>query len=201
MRSKSHSHKEAQRTMTDENPLRAAPTKASSRTELEKRLKGTFARGPSGLVYRLRPMDLTRHSMAGGLPVQLVTAALSEDTGEGLQSLFKDMAKAGSDAKKRKETIDYMDKLVLQQVMEPKLQATDLPDPTNLEDTSSLVPADDYTWLVAVAFRATDLDADGRHIWSVEDLNRWATFRHFHGCGEDCGGCEGIRVRLSSALA
>jgi hypothetical protein len=186
--------------LEETTPVRAAPSKPSTRTEFEKRKKGRLARGPSGLVYRLRQMDLTRHALAGGLPSQLMEAALSDDAGQGLKAMFQDIAKVDGDDGRRKETIQYLDRVVLRSVIEPKLEPGDLPDPTDVDTSEALIPADDYQWIVAVSFRATDVDGDGRHIWGVEDLSRFSYFRHFHGCDSNCSGCEAIRLALSPAL-
>ena len=173
--------------------------KPSSRAELERKRKGVLATAPSGAVYRLRSMDLTRHALAGGLPAHLIQLGLAGK--EGLKRVFEEMAEAEGAEDEVLERYagvrEYMDKIVLASVMEPELKEADLGDPAKL-DSNSLVPGMDYQWIVAVGLREEDYDAQGRRLWGLEPLSKFQLFRHFHDCTEDCPGCLGLSVGLSA---
>lgn len=173
------------------------PTLApSSRADLEQKRKGVVARGPSGAVYRLRQINLQRHALSGGLPAQLIQVAMEGQ--EAIGAMFEQMARGADGDADQAPIRDYLDNLVIASVIEPVLGKDDLGDPGKLDD-DALVPAVDYEWIVSVAFRESDVDAEGRRLWGVEPFSRFQLFRDFHGCAADCEGCLGFQAAVSAA--
>jgi hypothetical protein len=155
--------------------------------------------GPSGNVYTIRPVNLERHALAGGLPAKLRSLAM-----QGAQALDKAIGwddendedeivspetRAERDAEKR-EVLDYLDKIVRTIIVAPDLDGEDL----------DVLPPVDYRWALQVAMGESDEDGEGRRLWGREPLSRWATFREFHGCDEDCDHCRAVREFFSLAL-
>jgi hypothetical protein len=178
-----------------------------SRSQLERQRKAkTVYRGPSGATYRLRKVNLERHALSGGLPVKLRKAAMEGVKGlERLLATEEDDAAQGitadavaGDGAGRNETRDYLDDLVLATVVAPALKREDLG--TGQLDDDPLLPAVDYAWLVKVAMGEEQYDGDGRRLWGLEPLDRFATFRAFHGCDADCEGCDGLRHAVSALV-
>lgn len=175
----------------DENPLEPLPE--PSRQALQER-KPPIVRGPSGATYRLRKVNLERHALGGGLPVKLRRAAM-----EGVKGLEAILGDEETDGSAVNETRDYLDSLVLATIVEPPLTKDDLG--TGQLDDDPVLPAQDYAWAVKVAMGEEEYDADGRRLWGLEPLDRFATFRVFHGCDEDCEGCGGFRHAVSAFVA
>lgn len=155
-------------------PATRAP-KPATREELEQRRNGKLVRAPSGTHYRIRQLNLERHALSGGLPADLIKVALGG--AEEIGRLFAQMASTDGEeepevAASRASTREYLDEIVLAQLVEPKLTHADLGDPTDLK-ADSLLPGIDYQWLVSVAFREVDHDADDVRIWGVEPLSRF----------------------------
>lgn len=174
---------------TDGEKLESPP--APSRDALKRiRENPPIVRGPSGATYSIRKVNLERHALGGGLPVNLRRAAM-----EGVKGLEK-LLDAEDSGDGVNETRDYLDGLVLATVVEPQLTKEDLGN-GELDD-DPLLPAQDYAWLVKVAMGEEEYDADGRRLWGREPLDRFATFRAFHGCDESCEGCEGFRTAVAA---
>src|SRR5262245_54543398 len=164
--------------------------KPSSRAALERRRKGFVARGPSGEWYRLRALSFERHAFAGGMPPSLATVMGGGE--EGVESRIADLLvelgkpdptpeeKAASD-----KVIQYLDRCVLASIVEPEVGPDDLPDPADLS-AESLLPGEDWMWLVTVALRATEHDAEGRKLFGFEPTMIAQTFRIYHECPDDC---------------
>lgn len=116
---------------------------------------------PSGSRIGLRIPDLPAMIEAGEIPQHLLDAAL------GVAS--------SPDAKPTIELIkqqrEFTDNLVMLSVVEPKLSEADLKD----------VPYEDKEFIVSVATRQRDLDAEGEHI---AGLTKSEKFRKFRGLGE-----------------
>lgn len=174
---------------TDETPLERLPE--PSRAQLEKRTP-PIVRGPSGATYRVRKVNLERHALSGGLPVGLKRAAM--EGVKGLEKLLETETSESDEASH--ETRDYLDELVLATIIEPKLTKADLGTGQLAEDPT--LPSVDYAWAVKVAMGEEEYDADGKRLWGLEPLDRFATFRAFHGCDEDCEGCHGFRSAVAS---
>ena len=141
---------------------------------------------PSGNYIKVRPLNLERHALAGGLPAHLRQLAI--EGAEGINKLFgaEDDAVSSEGEKVR----DYLDKLVCDLIVEPELS------PEVIDQ--ALLPAD-YRWAVAVAMGEEDRDGEGRLMWGREPLSRWSTFREEHGCAPDCEACSRVRAAYAAA--
>ena len=148
-----------------------------------KRQREIVAEGPSGLVYRIRPMNLERYALAGNLPEQLRTIAVRGADGidELLAGNRDELIEKGA------ESLAYMDKIVRQVIVEPDLTDADLDD----------LPPVDYKWAARIGMGEEDRDGRERRLWGREPLTLWGTFRDEHGCTEDCPSCD----RLSRSVA
>jgi len=170
----------------------------SSRSELEGRRTGIIARAPSGVVYRIRQINFERHALAGGLPGSLLQYVLEGK--EGMKQLFEDIAEQQASpeevSEEHRPLLEYLDRVVLASVIEPELRPEDLGTPGKI-DEDAVLPPSDYQWLVSVAMRAEDYDAEGRRLWGVEPLSRFLLFRFFHGCAEDCESCLGVQASVA----
>lgn len=58
-------------------------------------------------------------------------------------------------------------------------------------------PTVDAEWLAGVMLRDIEFDAKGVRL-GIEPLERWARFRHFHDCAEDCGACAALQDEFST---
>lgn len=124
---------------------------------------------PSGARVGIRIPDLPALIEAGDIPQHLLEAALG-------------VASGGEDTKPTVDLIkqqrEFTDILVMMTVVEPSLKEADLPD----------VPYEDKEFLVAVATRQRDVDAEGEHIGGLSKSER---FRRFRGLGEFDPALEG----------
>lgn len=154
-------------------------TKVTTLAELQ-RTREIVALSPAGHSYKIRPLNIERHALAGDMPPALrkiamqgasgVDAVLSGDEAEVL-------------AEHGNELRAYLDRLVLQVLVEPALSA----------DEIDVLPPVDYRWLVQIAMGENDRDGEGRRLWGREPLTTWATFRDEHGCDADCESCDRMR--------
>lgn len=130
---------------------------------------------PSGARVGLRIPDLNAMIESEQIPQHLlsaVTAMASEQA--------KDKAPTVEDVTKNaREEREFMDLMVLQSVVEPKLTVADLPD----------LPTEDKQTIVAIATRQRDLDAEGEHI---AGLTKSEKFRRFRRLGEFDENVEGV---------
>ena len=145
--------------------------------------RNVTAPGPTGLVYRLRPLNMERYALAGGLPASLREIALkgAEGVADVLTGTQDVIEERGG------ELTGYLDGLVRQVVVEPDLTGVDMDE----------LPPVDYRWLVAVAMGEMVYDGEGRRLWGKEPLTSYRTFRDFHDCPADCQSCE----RMVAAVA
>ena len=143
--------------------------------------RSIVAVGPSGLTYRIRPLNMERFALAGGLPATLRQLAMG-----GADAIDKVLTAPEGD-EDTSEVRDYMDGLVRRIIVEPDLEGFDLDE----------LPPVDYKWAARIALGEDDRDGQGRRLWGREPLSVWATFRDEHGCSEDCASCD--RLRLSVA--
>lgn len=160
--------------------------KPATIAELQKS-REIVALSPSGNYFKLRPLNLERHALAGGLPAHVRKLAL--EGAEGINKLFGEEDSTLSE--EGEKVRDYLDGLVTQLVVEPDLKGADLDD--------VLLPAD-YRWFVSIAMGEEDRDGEGRLMWGREPLSRWATFREEHRCGPDCAACRRVQDAVSAAL-
>jgi hypothetical protein len=162
----------------------SATKKVTSLTDIKK-ARQIVATAPSGNVYRIRPMNLERYALAGGLPAQLREIALKG--ADGINEVL------GGD----QETIeshgtavrDYMDGLVRQVIVDPDLADLDLDE----------LPPVDYRWAASIALGEEDRDGEGRRLWGHEPLSAFETFRAEHGCTEDCESCHRVVGAMAEA--
>lgn len=123
---------------------------------------------PSGVRVGIRIPDLPALIEAGSIPQHLLDAALGVATaGEPKPTI--DLIK---------QQREFTDVLVQLTVVEPKLKDADLAD----------IPYEDKEFLVAVATRQRDIDAEGEHIAGLSKSER---FRRFRGLGEFDSTLEG----------
>lgn len=118
---------------------------------------------PSGARVCIRIPDLPALVESGSIPSNLLDAALG-----AVKSLDQDQTPTVELIKQQRE---FTDKLVELTVVEPKLTEADVAD----------IPYEDKEFLVAVATRQRDLDAEGAHIAGLDKSDR---FRKFRGLGE-----------------
>lgn len=131
----------------------------------------------SGFVAKLKIPDLPRLIEAGEFPQHLLDAALSaagEQT-EVSESKPKTTAELVERIKQQRE---FTDKVVQLTVVEPKLSDADLPD----------IPFEDKDFVVAVALRVREFDAEGNHIAGLDRSARFRTFRGLDRSSEDVEG-------------
>lgn len=124
---------------------------------------------PSGVTIEIRVPDLPALIEAGEIPQDLIEAALGA---------------AGSG--QRKPTVEaviqqreFTDKLTQLTVTDPVLKDADLPE----------VPYEDKEFIVAIATRQRDLDAEGNHIGGLDTSEK---FRRFRRLGEFESAVEGL---------
>jgi hypothetical protein len=114
---------------------------------------------PSGARVVIRIPDLPRMIEIGEIPQHLLDAAIGV-AGEP-------DAKPSIDLIKQQR--EFTDLLTAAVVHEPKLDATDIPD----------LPYEDKEFLVAIATRQRDLDAEGEHIGGLMKSEKFRRFRQF----------------------
>lgn len=156
--------------------------RAATLAELQKS-REIYATSPAGHTYKIRPLNLTKYALAGFMPASLRAAAL--EGAKGVNAVLGGTEDVLSEH--GPEMSGYLDALVRQVVVEPDVGDADL----------DLIPPVDYAWLVRIALMEEDRDGEGRLLWGREALSTWATFRHEHGCAEDCPECA--RLVLSVA--
>ena len=124
---------------------------------------------PSGVRVGIRIPDLPAMIEAGNIPQHLLDAALGVAKGGENDITVKQIA----------EQREFTDTLVKLTVVEPKLTDEDLAD----------IPYEDKEFLVSVATRQRDLDAEGEHIGGLMQSEK---FRKFRGLGEFDPTVEGV---------
>ena len=181
--------------MAAKKPSPITPTFApSSREDLEARRSGVVALAPSGAFYRVRPINLERHALSGGLPYKLRQLAT-----QGERGINRMLAAADEEVDEMGTTVrDYLDNIVLATIVEPKLEKADLGSGELTDDP--LLHRDDYKWALRIALGEEDRDGEGRLLWGRELLNRYDLFRAEHACDPECEACQRVIERVSSPL-
>jgi hypothetical protein len=131
----------------------------------------------TGEVVKVKIPDLPRLIEAGEFPQHLLDAALAaagEQT-EVAESTPKSIEELVERIKQQRE---FSDKVVELTVVEPKLTAADVAD----------IPFEDRDFVVAIALRLREYDAEGNHISGLDRSQRFRTFRGLTGVGEDVEG-------------
>ena len=159
----------------------------SSLAEVRK-ARNVTAPGPSGLVYELRPMNLERHALAGGLPEQL--RAVAQGGTAAIDRVLSSDEDTPEEKEKKAQVLTYLDDAVRMMVVQPELPAD--------FDMDELPPSD-YRWLLMIAMGEEDYDGEGRRLWGREPLSRFRVFRDQHACPDDCKGCAGVQALFSPA--
>lgn len=176
--------------------------KAISIKEALRRKRVISCKTPSLIDVKVRPVNLERHALSGGLPSGL--RAIAEGGVEAVDKAIKESVSGDY------ETLEYLDALVCQVFVEPafarpryareddgETKRGDLIQGDRLDDY--LLPAD-YRWALLLAYGEVNRDGEGRLLWGVEPLSRFAPFRFEHGCAEDCEACQRARRSLSELL-
>lgn len=164
--------------MTPKTAVPPTP-KVTSLAEIKKK-RTVLAEAPSGNIYRVRAMNISRYALAGGLPAPLRN--LARQGADGIQQIFSEENDEETFTKQGDEIKSFLDDLVRQVLIEPDLTDFDLDD----------LPPVDYQWAVSIAMNETDLDGKGRLLWGSEPLSRWETFRVEHSCEDDCEACQRV---------
>jgi hypothetical protein len=150
---------------------------------------------PSGARLLIRPLNLERHALAGGLPGGLRKIAAMARDSTGVNRVLEQVTEEspnGEASELAVETRTYLDGLIRQMVVEPELPAE--------VDLDEIFQPVDYHFLLQIAMRERDLDAEGRYLWGAEPLSRWETFREEHRCEPSCEACERVRAAFSASL-
>lgn len=180
-----------------------------------KKKREIVALTPAGNYFKIRPINLERHALSGGLPARLRAAAMKGQDG------VNELLSTGDDDRLSSEgegVREYLDLLVAETIVEPCLFLTDAdgnvlrgsvedgevrqdPSGPKLVDPEAIeaIPPVDYKWALGIAFQEIDRDGEDKLLWGREPLSRWTTFRVFHNCPEDCEGCSHLLSELSAA--
>jgi len=88
---------------------------------------------------------------------------------------------------------DYHRFLISRALVDPELSYDELQEGSPVRP-----PQEDLDLLVEILTRGRDTDAAGVKL-GVEPLDRWATFREFHGCEPGCPSCQEVVDALSTS--
>jgi hypothetical protein len=148
--------------MTDEATAATKPVTVSA----WKKASTHYPLLPSGVRVGIRIPDLPAMIEAGQIPQHLLDAALgmAGDDGPTKESIIQQR--------------EFTDTIVQLTVVEPKLSEEDVRE----------IPYEDKDFLVRVATRMRDFDAEGEHL---AGLNRSEKFRRFRQIGEFSPDLEG----------
>ena len=122
---------------------------------------------PSGVRVGIRIPDLPALIETGQIPQHLLEVALGVAAGDTKPSV--DLVKSQR---------EFTDKVVQLTVVEPKLTDEDLAE----------IPFEDKDFIVAVATRQRDLDAEGEHLAGLTKSEKFRRFRRLGEFDEDVAG-------------
>lgn len=130
---------------------------------------------PSNTRVGIRIPDLAAMIEGGQVPQHLLSAALgmAQQATQNKTPTVEDMTKSATEER------EFTDLLVQATVAEPDITEADLPD----------IPFEDKQFLVAIATRQRDLDAEGEHI---AGLTKSEKFRRFRELGEFAPALEDV---------
>lgn len=131
----------------------------------------------TGEIIKLKIPDLPRLIEAGEFPQHLLDAALSA-AGEQTEVAESTPKSTEELIERIKQQREFSDKLVELTVVEPKLTSADIPD----------IPFEDRDFVVSVALRLREFDAEGNQIAGLDRSQRFRTFRGIDGVGADVEG-------------
>lgn len=123
---------------------------------------------PSGVRVGIRIPDLPALIEAGQIPQHLLDVALGIAGGEETKPSVELI----------KTQREFTDKLVQLTVVEPSLSEADLAD----------IPFEDKDFIVAVATRQRDLDAEGEHLAGLTTSDKFRRFRRLGEFDSDVAG-------------
>jgi hypothetical protein len=147
---------------------------------------------PSGARIKIRLPNLSLMIKNDLLPSELRAVAISKVMEEaGSQPAASVGTATGPEitADTVKKMVELNESIIVEMVVEPLITKEDL--------EANVIPPEDLDFLSEIAQRERHTDALGVSL-GVEPLSRWDTFRHEHGCAEDCAACEAVRRRFSS---
>lgn len=123
---------------------------------------------PSGARIGVRIPDLSEMIESGQVPNHLLDAAL----GQAFKEQEEGKTPSPDEVKKSfAQDREFNDLMILKTVVEPKLTEADVRE----------IPTEDRDFIVAIATRARDVDAEGEHLGG---LSSSAKFRKFRGLGD-----------------
>ena len=133
---------------------------------------------PSGVRVSLRVPDLAAMIESGQVPQHLLSAALGMAKAQTLEEdkipTVEEMTQTAADER------EFTDLMVLKSVIEPKLTEADVAD--------GGIPTEDKQFIVALATRQRDLDAEGEHIAGLTKSEKFRRFRGLDNSDEDVPG-------------
>lgn len=142
---------------------------------------------------RLRAIALKSAAHPAGLRGVMAQALDDQNEAEnkGEKTLEESLAESSELKQAIEDVVDIQKRLVVENVKigGEFLTLEDLDDPD--------FPTSDAEWLAGVMLREVEFDAKGVRL-GIEPLERWARFRHFHDCAEDCGACQALQDEFSS---
>jgi len=165
---------------------------------------------PSGQRLKIRIPGIGTLLEHGDLPEDLIEIALLELSAENgaTGELAAELARANGD--NRGQVLErirrygtFQRELVRAAVTAVETSAGEWQEVSLSADdvASGALPEDDLALVAEIVQRLRGHDAKGVRI-GVEPLDRWATFREAHGCGEpgdaSCEGCQKLVAALSS---
>jgi hypothetical protein len=150
---------------------------------------------PSGARVKARFPNIELLLAGDAVPDELRETAMSKVLEKlrvaiGQPAAEEDEATVTPEALRRLD--DYQRFLVSRALVEPKLSYEDL-----AEGSPFRPPEEDVWMLMEIFARERNLDAVGVML-GIEPLDRWATFRDQHGCGEGCEACAQVINAFSS---
>lgn len=146
---------------------------------------------PSSAIVKIRLPDISILMAGDAVPERLRGIAIRE-----LSKQIRDVqATALGDVVpdiQAEEIADLMGLnrwLVTQTLVEPELSEAEL--------EAGAIPNEDFLMLTQLASRERDTDARGVRL-GVEPVERWAAFKQFHGCADECEACNDAIEELST---
>lgn len=126
---------------------------------------------PSGVRVDIKIIDLPQMVESGTFPQHLLDVALKQaaNGADDVQTPTVELIH---------QQREFTDLLVMNSVVEPKLEPADLPE----------IPFEDKAMIVDVATRVRDYDAEGSHISGLDSSARFRKFRGFTHLDEDVEG-------------
>lgn len=146
----------------------------------------------SGARVKVRFPNVALLLAGDAVPEELRGEAMRKVSEELFASLDQPDAAGGLTEETLKQFDDYHRFLISRSLVEPTLTYDELE-----EGRPTRPPQEDLDLLVEILVRGRDTDAAGVRL-GVEPLDRWATFRHHHGCDESCEACAKVIDAFSS---